>query len=216
MMEPENDLTSCKDAEQDGRAAESRQKQAYLLRVARQQFISKGYRDTKMDDIAVAAGVSKRTLYMWHDDKAALFRACVVQGAELFPMPRPSAGEDLRDTLKRFVRELADRLSEPEHSGMGRLLMRDQERFPELMTEARRTHDTYLVEPLAKWLRDHGLEEESQVERTRMFVAMALAHVHDALLLGTSPPSHEASERRAELVVSMFMGDHTAPIATCN
>lgn len=198
------------EVDQDPRAGESRQKRAHLLHVARRQFILKGYRDTKMDDIAVAAGVSKRTLYLWHDDKAALFRACVIQGARLFPMPASGDGEDLPATLRRFALELASRLAEPEHSGMGRLLIRDRERFPELMAEARRSHEVYLIEPLAAWLRARGLEREDGLERTRIFVAMALAPVHDELLLGTPPLDADALERHAELTVALFLGSHRA------
>jgi AcrR family transcriptional regulator len=63
----------------------TRQRMAHLLEVARDIFVRRGYRATTMDEVATAAGVTKRTLYAWHRDKEALFRACIVAGAERFP-----------------------------------------------------------------------------------------------------------------------------------
>lgn len=189
----------------DRRAMESRQKRAEVLRVARLQFIAKGYLATKMNDIAAAAGVSKRTLYMWHDDKAALFRACVVQGAQQFPAPEARSGVSAQDTLIAFALELATCLSEPIHSGMGRLLVREQHNFPELMAEARRTHETYLIAPLAAWLRENGLERPDETERAQAFIALTLARVHNELLLGASPLTRQAAQGHAALSVQLFL-----------
>ncbi len=212
MIEPENVRPSCLRSDRDGRSAESRQKQAYLLRVARQQFIQKGFRDTKMGDIAEAAGVSKRTLYMWHDDKAALFRACVVQGAQQFPTPSKRAGSSVREALTTFALELATCLSEPEHAGMGQLLVREQQNFPELMKAARLTQETYLRDPLAIWLRENGLESEGGTERTQAFIALVLAPLHNELLLGSSPSTRAEQERHATISVNLFLDGAAATL----
>ena len=60
------------------RANQTLAKKARLLLIAREQFIAQGYRAVTMESIAQMAGVSKRSLYLWHDDKAALFRACLL------------------------------------------------------------------------------------------------------------------------------------------
>lgn len=44
-----------------------------LLRVASEVFATKGYHEAKMDDIAAAADVAKGTIYLYFQDKRAIF-----------------------------------------------------------------------------------------------------------------------------------------------
>jgi AcrR family transcriptional regulator len=48
-----------------------------LLAAGRRVFEERGYANTRMSDIASAAGVSHGTVYTWFDDKEALLRALV-------------------------------------------------------------------------------------------------------------------------------------------
>ena len=48
-----------------------------LLAAGRTVFEQRGYANTRMSDIATAAGVSHGTVYTWFDDKEALLRALV-------------------------------------------------------------------------------------------------------------------------------------------
>jgi AcrR family transcriptional regulator len=43
-------------------------------------FVEKGYAATRLEDVALAAGVSKGTLYLYFDSKQALFAAVMRQG----------------------------------------------------------------------------------------------------------------------------------------
>ena len=88
---------------------------------------------------------------------------------------------------------------------MGRLLVREQHNFPELMVDARLTHETYLIDPLAAWLREHGLERPDVTERAEAFIALALALVHNELLLGAPPATRTAAQRHAALSVQLFL-----------
>ena len=49
------------------------QRRAQLLQLATAAFTAKGYQATSMDDIAVAAGVTKPVLYQHFASKEALF-----------------------------------------------------------------------------------------------------------------------------------------------
>ena len=51
-----------------------------LLAAALELFVDKGYAATRLDDVAARAGVAKGTLYLYFDNKDALFRAVVEQG----------------------------------------------------------------------------------------------------------------------------------------
>lgn len=177
---------------------------AQLLDVARSIFARRGYRATTMDEVAAAAGVTKRTLYAWHADKEALFRACVVLGAERFPRIEPSAGEDPRRALERYVLELHQELTRDDSYGMGALFLREAADFPELVESIQRSHNDYLITPLAAYLRQLGLEEQDSTERTMLFVAMALSPLHNVMLVGMALPDGVALQAHVRRCVSVF------------
>lgn len=183
----------------------SQRKMAEVLRIGRQVFVERGFRGTTMGAIAAAAGVSKRTLYLWHEDKSALFRACVIEGARLFPLPRFEQGDDLHETLRRYASSILAEASKPSALGMGRLLTREQTDFPEILPIAANTQEQYLVQPLAGWLRHNGLEGEDATERARLFISMTLAPVHDRLLVGTGRLDRKSIDRHAQLVATIFL-----------
>ena len=190
-------------------AESTRQRQAHLLEVAREIFVRRGYRATTMDEVANAAGVTKRTLYAWHRDKEALFRACVLLGAERFPrlVPEgPAADGGLRPVLERFVLELHQELTREDSYGMGALFQREAAEFPELAQSIQRGHIDYLVAPLAQFLRRHGLEEAGSTERTMLFVAMALSPLHNTMLVGLPLPDAKGARDHARRCVGIFLG----------
>ena len=201
---------------QDG-AAESRRRgrpsaettqrrMAHLLDVARGIFVRRGYRATTMDEVAAAAGVTKRTLYAWHADKEALFRACVMLGAERFPRLMPDGASDLACALERYVVELHAELARADSYGMAVLFLREAAEFPELAASIQRGHFDYMVEPLAVFLRLHALEEPQSAERTLLFLAMALAPLHNAMLVGMALPTLRQVEIHARRVVGIMLG----------
>ena len=49
-------------------------KKALIVKVARDVFMEKGYKETKITDIAKAAGVSPATIYLYFDGKKDLFQ----------------------------------------------------------------------------------------------------------------------------------------------
>ena len=203
-------------------SAESTQaRQAHLLEVARGIFVRRGYRATTMDEVATAAGVTKRTLYAWHRDKEALFRACVMMGAERFPRLAPEvlgpempaghgpANRALRAVLERYVFDLHTELTREDSYGMGVLFQQEAAEFPELTLSIQRGHIDYLVEPLAQFLRLYGLEEANSVERTLLFVAMALSPLHNAMLAGIPLPDVKGARDHARRCVEIFLnGSH--------
>ncbi|AOF81187.1 bacterial regulatory s, tetR family protein [Methyloversatilis sp. RAC08] len=67
---------------------------ATLVACALDLFVEKGYAATRLEDVALAAGVSKGTLYLYFDSKAALFAAVVRQGL----VPALAGGEALLDS----------------------------------------------------------------------------------------------------------------------
>ena len=50
-----------------------------ILDAALTVFVEKGFAATKLDDVAVAAGISKGLLYRYFDNKAELFKEVIRQ-----------------------------------------------------------------------------------------------------------------------------------------
>ena len=48
-----------------------------ILKISMKQFLSKGVKAVKMDDIAMSLSISKRTLYEIFADKEDLLYACI-------------------------------------------------------------------------------------------------------------------------------------------
>lgn len=61
-----------------------------VVRNATEEFIARGYRRTQMSDIANAVGVSKATLYLYVESKAALFALCREHADTKTEIPLPT------------------------------------------------------------------------------------------------------------------------------
>jgi AcrR family transcriptional regulator len=179
---------------------------AELLRIARSEFVRKGYRQTTMASIAVAAGLTKRTLYQWHADKAALFRACIMENAARFPTLDSDEAAPPRTVLYRYLAALIREFTAEDSSAIGRLFVRESGDFPELAPIIQRSYDEYVLTPLSRYLCRHDLEERGSTERTELLLAMALAQVHDSLLLGRAMPGPRAADSHAQFVTDFFLG----------
>ena len=181
------------------------QRQAQLLVAARKIFVRSGYRAARMDEVASAGGITKRTLYAWHKDKEALFRACVLEGALRFPRLEMRGDETLAASLERFVIELHGELSREESYRIGLLIMREAGEFPELADTSHRAYMDYLIHPLAEVMRTYGLERPLSVESSFLFVNMALSPLHNTMLLRVPLPSSQEVVAHAKLCVAIFL-----------
>lgn len=180
-------------------------KMADVLKVARQQFVMKGYKTATMNEIAAAAGITKRTLYHWYDDKASLFRACIAEGGTRFPVPEISASLDVEHALYNFVVELIAEVGGDYSLGLGMLLLREREHFEEFADAIEKSYYTHLVHPLACYLREQGLERPDSHKITQVFVSMILSQVHDHMIMNLPRPSAEDARQHAVLVTKMFL-----------
>ena len=72
----------CCPAGESGGPPRQRRKEARpgeLLAAALTLFVERGYSATRLDDVAAQAGVTKGTLYLYYDNKEALFKAVLAQ-----------------------------------------------------------------------------------------------------------------------------------------
>ncbi len=106
---------------------------AHLLAVAKTTFGEKGFAATTMDDIASAAGMSKKTLYKLFDSKSDLFRAMLTKNLQRFDFfAAGSSQESAIVELRRALRYIADIVLMPDEIALHRLLIAERKQSPAL------------------------------------------------------------------------------------
>src|SRR6476659_5572486 len=125
-------------------ADEETTKRRQILDGARNVFMDLGFDGASMGEIARAAGVSKRTLYVYFADKNRLFEAIVeeeslAQGKVAFNFD-PARG--VETTLPEFGRAYIQLLCRPGGGSAIRTVMSIAERMPEV---GRRFYDNVLA-----------------------------------------------------------------------
>ena len=124
-----------------------------LLAAGRTVFEQRGYANTRMSDIATAAGVSHGTVYTWFDDKEALLRALVDDiVTEVFAAL--AIGDEVPEPERRMLE--ANRRYLAAYRRHGRML--------EVVEEAAAT-DTRYRDALAGVRRDHVARVTHDIER---------------------------------------------------
>ncbi|SCK16180.1 TetR/AcrR family transcriptional regulator [Vogesella sp. LIG4] len=109
---------------------------AEILDAALQLFVDKGFKATKMEDIAKAAGVTKGTPYLYFENKEDIFKAVVRENlvtrlagfAELAKQYDGSSAELLRLMMRRWWQEVG----ESPLAGICKLMFAEATNFPDL------------------------------------------------------------------------------------
>ena len=107
-----------------------------IITAALAVFADRGFAATKLEDVARKAGVTKGTIYLYFDNKEALFKALIRQTI----VPVIAKGEAIaqsftgsaRDLFERLVREYWRVVGETALAGIPKLMMAEANNFPEL------------------------------------------------------------------------------------
>lgn len=107
-----------------------------LLDAALALFVEKGFAATRSEEVAVRAGVSKGTLYLYYPSKEELFKAVVrtslsakiAEGAEELGKHEGSMAQ----LLASLLREWWDRLGLTAAGGILKIMLSEARNFPEL------------------------------------------------------------------------------------
>jgi TetR/AcrR family transcriptional regulator, mexJK operon transcriptional repressor len=112
-----------------------------ILAAARELFIRHGFGSTSMDAIAVAANVSKQTLYRYYQHKEALFIATMqhmvfeqttmTMFAALRVAPMESLSQ-LEHALLTWAQVVLEHIMRPDYVALVRVLIAEIPRFPSL------------------------------------------------------------------------------------
>jgi AcrR family transcriptional regulator len=103
-----------------------------ILDAGLQVFAQEGYAGTSMDAIALAAGVSKPTLYMYFGSKEQLFEAIMVSRRDAMLEPFEGASQGLVPDLLTFAWAYAEVVMKPEFLSLARLIIAESQRFPDI------------------------------------------------------------------------------------
>lgn len=110
-------------------------KRKQILDGARRMFLSQGFEGTSMQDVARASGVSKGTLYVYFDNKEAMFEALVMKecGRLQEAVRRIGSGEgSVEAELRAIARQMIATLLQSEVLGAMRMVIGAGEKFPDL------------------------------------------------------------------------------------
>lgn len=107
-----------------------------IIKAALEVFADRGFAATKLEDVARRAGVTKGTIYLYFENKEALFKALIRQTI----VPVIAQGEEIaqaftgsaRDLFERLVREYWRLVGETSLSSIPRLMIAEAGNFPQL------------------------------------------------------------------------------------
>jgi AcrR family transcriptional regulator len=115
-----------------GRAAERR---AAIVEAAFDEFVSRGFAATRIDDIAKRAGVAKGTIYLHFKDKESMFeelvRTAIVPLLARLATP-PAPGGTVRDAVERVAETFIREVASTRRGDIVRLIVSEGPRFPSI------------------------------------------------------------------------------------
>lgn len=192
--------------------AENPKRNAILLAAAR-LFLEHGYEPVSMDAIAVAADVSKRTVYSYFDSKTSLFSAILLAHCNSMggiALPEHAAGHDPRKVLTEFGRVFLRMITSPRAVAMQRVIFREVDRLPDVgrifFQNGPQRHIAKLADYLAQAEKEGKLEVGDPVRAAFLFMSIAKAPFHLQQLcglIGEVPDS--AIERTVKETVDFFL-----------
>ncbi len=109
---------------------------AELLEAALGLFVEKGFTATRLEDVAARAGVSKGTLYLYFENKDALFKAVIQEG--ILPVIAENEAIAARHTgcsfalLEILLDNWWSKIGQTAFAGIPKLMVAEARNFPDL------------------------------------------------------------------------------------
>jgi TetR/AcrR family transcriptional regulator, mexJK operon transcriptional repressor len=195
------------------RTPRAQAKRDAILVAARDLFTRHGFEHTSMDAIAVAANVSKQTLYRYYQHKEALFIATVQQMvlertvmtlfAELRETPMRSLPQ-LEHALLTWAQIMLEHIMRPDYVALVRVLIAEIPRFPSLGSlffSALPQEGGSVIKALLESAVAHRVISAVDLDAAiNLFVGSLLMHLVGALVRPDNSPQPLPPERVAALV----------------
>ena len=116
-----------------GRAARAAERRQAIIDAALEEFISRGFTATRLDDVARRAGVAKGTIYLHFKDTESMFEELI--RTALVPLigrlhTPPPIGGSVRDAVEGFARTFIQEVATTRRGDIVRLIVAEGPRFP--------------------------------------------------------------------------------------
>lgn len=180
---------------------------------ARRAFMRSGFARTSMDDVARAAGISKKTLYRLVPTKADLFQTAVTDRIARFmlavdPVALGSLPVDI--ALSRIMQEYGLLTLSPETVAIQKLVIAESGRFPDLATgffqEAILATQGVLTAYLGQQCERGTIQLEDLDLAAGMLRGMMTMEPQRAAMMGQRPlPTESEVIKRARHCVRLFL-----------
>lgn len=188
-------------------------KRAQILEGARQIFFAKGFDGASMSEIALAAGVSKGTLYVYFENKERLFAALVEEHSRQIgesTLKLDPEADDLRGALLKIGRDYLNVLAQPDHVAWLRTVIGASEKFPELGQVFVDSGPRRAAKKLADWFRTFITRGQLKIDNVEIaawqFTMMIQGPIMVPMLYGgEARPSPARIEEVVKQSVEMFL-----------
>jgi len=117
------------------RAERTAERREAIIEAALDEFISRGFTATRIDDVARRAGVAKGTIYLHFKDKESMFEELI--RTALVPLigrlhAPPPIGGSVRDAVEGFARSFIQEVASTRRGDIVRLIVAEGPRFPSI------------------------------------------------------------------------------------
>lgn len=175
-------------------------------------FQRDGYAGAGVDDIAMAAGVSKATLYAYFPDKRLMFQKAMQMAMERdHGKPLDSVQLDLpaERCLPSMTAEIAHWLNSEHEIRLSRLAIGEANRFPAIARAYHQRFEILLGTPLRErleiFVKRHELQIEDTDLATRQLIGLCAMTAHDRIALRAAGTDATMIRRSAEMAATMFL-----------
>src|SRR5260370_9106069 len=117
------------------RAERTAERREAIIEAALDEFISRGFTATRIDDVARRAGVAKGTIYLHFKDKESMFEELI--RTALVPLigrlhAPPPIGGSVRDAVEAFARTFIQEVASTRRGDIVRLIVAEGPGFPSI------------------------------------------------------------------------------------
>lgn len=190
-----------------------------VISAAESVFLNKGYYLARMDDIAAAATMSKRTIYQMFASKEALFEALLIDRMPPARQCQLNSSRPLEEAIADLLLDCALWVLSPESVAITRLIMGEYSRSPELGRLMKQQGYKRFVATLERGLsllEDTGRYRfDDLAVAAKMLIGMVVGDFHYELLIGVGRAVGKVTiKRRVHFALELFLaGAKTRPAA---
>lgn len=183
-------------------AAERRAREEQILSAALAVFLRSGFGNATVDELAVAAKVTKRTIYAYFGDKGDLYTAMIKDLAVGVSL---DAASD-HGTLEALAARIIVRVHSDELVGLHRLVIAETARFPELARILYAHGDARHIARLAEHIRAERGEQHEGLAEPLFSLLLGERHRRRLLGLTPAPTPAQAAEHAAWALAVLGLG----------